>query len=98
MNRRIFIYGIGGANDNYRIVAYQYIKTNESYDIVRDCRAVAEWLRYRNPSIKYTYAIGESAELANMYKKARKTNSVEDNVCFKLMLEETGLIILLPKE
>lgn len=98
MNRRIFIYGIGGANDNYRIVAYQYIKTNESYDIVRDCRAVAEWLRYRNPSIKYTYAIGESAELANMYKKAMKTNSVEDNVCFKLMLEETGLIILLPKE
>ena len=98
MNRRIFIYGIGGANDNYRIVAYQYIKTNESYDIVRDCRAVAEWLKYRNPSIKYTYAIGESAELANMYKKARKTNSVEDNVCFKLMLEETGLIILLPKE
>ena len=98
MNRRIFIYGIGGANDNYRIVAYQYIKTNESYDIVRDCRSVAEWMRYRNPSIKYTYAIGESAELANMYKKARKTNTVEDNVCFKLMLEETGLIILLPKE
>ena len=98
MDRRIFIYGIGGAYDNYRIVAYQYIKTNESYDIVRDCRAVAEWLRYRNPTIKYTYAIGESAELANMYKKARKTNSVEDNVCFKLMLEETGLVILLPKE
>ena len=98
MNRRVFIYGIGGADDNYRIVAYQYIKTGESYDIIHDCRAVAEWLRYRNPSIKHTYAIGESADLARMYMKARKTNSVEDNVCFKLMLEETGLIIKLPKE
>lgn len=98
MNRRIFVYGIGGAEDNYRIVAYQYIKTNESYDIVRDCHSVAMWLRYRNPTIKRAYAIGESAELAQMYKKARKTNSVEDNVCFKLMLEETGLIINLPKE
>ena len=98
MDRRIFIYGIGGADDNYRIVAYQYIKTNESYDIIRDCHSVAEWLRYRNPSIKHAYAIGESADLARMYKKARKTNSVEDNVCFKLMLEETGLIIKLPKE
>ena len=98
MDRRFFIYGIGGADDNYRIVAYQYIKTNESYDIIRDCHSVAEWLRYRNPSIKHAYAIGESADLARMYKKARKTNSVEDNVCFKLMLEETGLIIKLPKE
>lgn len=98
MDRKIFIYGIGGANDNYRVVAYQYIKTNESYDIVRDCHAVARWLRYRNPSIKYAYAIGEGADLARMYKKARKTNSVEDNVCFKLMLEETGLVIKLPKE
>ena len=98
MNRRIFVYGIGGAEDNYRIVAYQYIKTNESYDIVRDCHSVARWLRYRNLSIKRAYAIGESAELAQMYKRARKTNSVEDNVCFKLMLEETGLIINLPKE
>lgn len=98
MDRRIFIYGIGGVDDNYRIVAYQYIKTNESYDIIRDAHSVAEWLRYRNPSIKHAYAIGESADLARMYKKARKTNSVEDNVCFKLMLEDTGLIIKLPKE
>lgn len=98
MNRRIFIYGIGGADDNYRIVAYQYIKANESYNIIRDCHAVAEWLRYRNPSIKYTYAIDEGADLARMYKQARKTNSVEDNVCFKLMLEETGAVINLPKE
>ena len=98
MNRRIFIYGIGGAEDNYRIVAYQYIKANESSDFVHDCHAVARWLRYRNPAIKYAYAIGESADIARMYKNARKTNSVEDNVCFKLMLEETGLIIRLPKE
>lgn len=98
MDRRIFVYGIGGADDNYRIVAYQYIKTNTSYDVIHDCRTIAEWLRYRNPTIKYTYAIGESADLARMYKKARKTNSVEDNVCFKLMLEDTGLIIKLPKE
>lgn len=98
MDRRIFVYGIGGADDNYRIVAYQYIKVNESYDISRDCHSVARWLRYRNPTIKYTYAIGESADLARMYQKARKTNSVEDNVCFKLMLEETGFIIKLPKE
>ena len=98
MNRRLFIYGIGGADDNYRIVAYQYIKVDESYDITRDSHSIAAWLRYRNPTIKYTYAITESADLAQMYKKARKTNSVEDNVCFKLMLEETGFIIKLPKE
>ena len=98
MNRRVFVYGIGGADDNYRIVAYQYVKTESSSDIIHDCRSAAMWLRYRNPSIKYAYAIGESADLARMYKKARKTNSVEDNVCFKLMLEETGMIIKLPKD
>lgn len=98
MDRRFFVYGIGGADDNYRIVAYQFIKTNESYDITRDAHSVAEWLRYRNPSVKYAYGITESADVARMYKKARKTNSVEDNVCFKLMLEETGFIIRLPKE
>ena len=98
MDRRLFVYGIGGAEDNYRIVAYQYIKINTSFDISHDSHAIAEWLRYRNPSIKHTYAIMESADIARMYKKARKTNSVEDNVCFKLMLEETGFIIKLPKE
>lgn len=98
MDRRLFIYGIGGADDNYRVVAYQYIKVNESSDITRDAHAVARWLRYRNPSIKYAYGISDSADLARMYKKARKTNSVEDNVCFKLMLEDTGFIIKLPKE
>lgn len=98
MNRRLFIYGIGGADDNYRIVAYRFIKVNESYDITSDSHSIAAWLRYMNPTIKYAYAIMESADVAQMYKKARKTNSVEDNVCFKLMLEETGFIIRLPKE
>ena len=98
MNRRLFIYGIGGADDNYRIVSYQFIEISRSYDISKDSHAIAAWLRYRNPTIKYAYAIVESADIAQMYKKARKTNSVEDNVCFKLMLEETGFIIRLPKE
>ena len=55
-------------------------------------------MKRENNTLKYAYAIGDSVDLARMYKKARKTNSVEDNVCFKLMLEEAGLIIRLPKE
>lgn len=89
---RIFLYGIAGVEDGYRVVWYQYLTLEHAS--IRNITQTASWMKYKNQSIEEVYAIDESAALCGQYKRTIKANSVESNVTFKCMLERSGLKVI----
>lgn len=92
--KRIFLYGIAGAEDNYRVASYMYIDCEKEEVTIRKLVINATWLKIKNQSIKYVYAIDSSASLAHSYRETVHSNTIENNVLFKSMLEELGLKII----
>lgn len=92
--KRVFLYGLAGAEDRYKIVKYVWINCDEETDIIKRMRNDAGWMKFQNPSIEHVYAISEGAQLANAYKYTKRRDSIESNVNFKLILETQGLLII----
>ena len=90
--KRIFLYGLAGASDAYRIVKYSYI--DDEYRSIKDIKLHAYWLKSKNPSIKYVFAIDERPGLAADYTRAWKQNSIESYAIFKDILEREGVLIV----
>ena len=87
----ISLYGIGGADDSYRVLKYwKFFQDNVTIsDIIH--QAVVMMGAY--PSIKQVYAIDGSSELYWDFKKTIKNPSVENNVVFKSVLEKCGILV-----
>jgi hypothetical protein len=92
--KRVFLYGIAGAEDNYRIVRYIFIDGAVEPITITNIARTAGWLKFKNPGIEHVYAIDESVGLARAYKSAKKNDSIANNVEFKLILEREGLQII----
>lgn len=92
--KRIFLYGIAGAEDRYKIVKYVWINCEEETDLIRRIRNDAGWMKFQNPSVEHVYAISEGGHVANSYKYTKRHDSIEANVNFKLLLEKEGILII----
>lgn len=92
---KVFLYGIASARDQYAVVRYAYIDyEKEPIDIVKGMVRNAEWMKFKNPTVEHVYAIDDNPRLAFAYRNTIKSNSVEGNVTFKCMLEQSGLLII----
>ena len=90
--KRIYLYGLAGADNSYRVVSHSYIEESE-YSI-RNIVGHAGWMIHKNPTIEHVYAIDMRPGLANDYKNAWKRNSIESYAIFKDILEREGLLII----
>lgn len=98
--KRVFLYGLAGVEDSYRLVGYIWIDLEQAriekpdFDIISRIKCDAGWMKFKTPSVEHVFAISESAELARAYKYVKRNNSIEANVNFKLKLENEGLKII----
>lgn len=89
--RTMFLYGIGGSMDQYRVLRYIPI---EQEDIsVMTLKYKAMMLKDQYPSIKRVFAMDNSRELYADYWEAYKKNSIESHLIFKDLLEREGIEI-----
>lgn len=87
----IILYGIGGASDNYRV--YKYWRFPEEQVSIKEILYRACMMVECYPSIRQVYAIDNSGELYWDYKRVLKYPSIENNVIFKSVLENRGLLV-----
>ena len=94
MNKKVFLYGIAGVEDNYRIVRWIFIDGETEPVSIKSIVRGAGYLKFKNPGIEHVYAIDEGASVALAYKAAKSNKSITNNIDFKLMLENEGLLII----
>lgn len=86
--KTIFLYGIAGADNKYRVLRYACIdETNFS---INNIRYAAQLMRIRNPSIEHVYALDNRYGLRRDYMESIKKNTIESCAIFKDILERDG--------
>ena len=88
---RIYLYGIAGANDKYAVIRYQAVDVE--HGPIDAIKIEAEIMRMDYPSVKQIFAIDARGGLANDYRRAIKSNSIEGYIVFKDLLERRGIEI-----
>ena len=90
--KRIILYGISNAHNQYKVVRYHRI---EEADIsIWSIRYWANMLRLENPSIEHVYAVDNRFGLRREYSESIKRNSIESCAIFKDTLEREGLKVI----
>ena len=87
----IVLYGIGNANDSYRVMRYYRFFEQEA--TIRDLIVNAMMMAEYYPSIDKVYAIDNISSLYWDYIRTTKHPSIENNVVFKSILEDMGLLV-----
>ena len=88
---KMFLYGISGARDQYRVVGYYgFLEEDIS---VTDIKYQASRMRFKNPSIERMFIIDAREGLRADYTRAFKKNSIESWAIFKDILIREGLEI-----
>ena len=88
---RIYLYGIAGTRDKYAVIRYQAVDVdNRPIDAIK---MEADIMRMDYPSVKKIFAIDARGGLANDYRRAIKSNSIESYIIFKDILERKGIEI-----
>lgn len=90
--KRIFLYGIGGADKQFRVLKY-YVMEEDAVSIW-NIRYQADMLKIKNPSIEHVYAVDDRYGLYRDYKESIRKNSIESCAIFKDILEREGLKII----
>lgn len=88
-NRRVLIYGIGGADKAYRVLEY-YCIFDTNCGIINEIWSIAAKLKVKNPSIRQIFAIDDRRGLKRDYQDAIRGNSIESFMLFKDILEREG--------
>ena len=89
--KRIFLYGIGGAEKQYRVLKYWVVE--EEFISIMNIKYHADMLKIRNPSIEHVYAVDDRYGLYRDYMESIKKNSIESCAIFKDILEREGIKI-----
>ena len=92
--KQIFLYGIAGASDQYRVVRYTCIDLELESLSIRDLMYEATALEVRYPSVEEVYAIDNRHGLRQDYMRAFKKNSIESWAIFKSILQTEGLKVI----
>ena len=88
---RIYLYGIAGANDKSAVVRYQ--ADDVEHRPLDAITMEADIMRMDYPSVKKIFAIDARGGLANDYRRAIKSNTIESYIIFKDILERKGIEI-----
>ena len=88
---RIYLYGIAGANDKYAVIRYQAVDVE--HRPIDAIKMEADIMRMEYPNVKKIFAIDARGGLANDYRRAIKSNSIEGFIIFKDILERRGIEI-----
>ena len=88
---RIYLYGIAGASDKYAVIRYAAVDVD--YRPIDAIKMEADIMRMDYPSVKQVFAIDARGGLANDYRRAIKSNSIESYIVFKDILERKGIEI-----
>ena len=94
MKRLIYVYGLAGEEQNYRVIQYTFFDVDLTRDITIEMHRQADWLRGNYSSIEHVYAVNGGRGLKYIYLDAVKRNTIESNVVFKTLLEQRGVLVL----
>ena len=89
--KKVYLYGLAGADDNYSVV--RYLRIEDEAISIRNIVFQATWLKCTNPTIEHIYAIDDRYGLLYDYRDAIKKNSMEGFIIFKSILEKEGLLV-----
>ncbi len=89
--KSIFLYGIGGAQDQYRVI--RYTRIDEPDFSIETLMYEASMMRMRYPSIEHVYAVDNRHGLGRTYLECVKKNSIESCAIFRDLIERQGLEI-----
>ena len=87
----VFLYGIGGAKDHFRVIRYSRIDEDEV--CIETFKYVASIMRMRYPGIEHVFAVDDRPGLRRCYMDTIKKNSIESCVVFRDLMERTGIQI-----
>lgn len=90
--KTIFLYGIGGPIDHYRVI--RYTKIDEEDWSILTFKYEADIMRARYPGIKRVFAMDVSRALSRSYMECIKKNSIESCMVFRDILERQGVEII----
>ena len=89
---KIFLYGLAGPDQAYRVVKYWcFFNVDTEPVLIKDIIYQAMMLCVKNPSITEVYAIDDRRGLFDDFRTAIKKNSVESWAIFKNILQTEGL-------
>lgn len=89
---QVILYGIAGADNQYRVVRYFIIDAelvSISYIVYQ-----ANMLRIKNPTIEHVYAVDNRRGLRRDYVESYKKNTIESCAIFKDIIEREGIKII----
>lgn len=89
--KSIFLYGIGGARDQYRVI--RYTRIDEQDFSINTLMYEASIMRINYPSIEHVYAVDNRYGLGRTYLESVKKNSIESCAVFKDLIQRTGIEI-----
>ena len=89
--KSIFLYGIGGACDQYRVI--RYTRIDEQDFSINTLMYEASIMRINYPSIEHVYAVDNRYGLGRTYLESVKKNSIESCAVFKDLIQRTGIEI-----
>lgn len=89
--KSIFLYGIGGARDQYRVI--RYTRIDEPDFSINTLMYEASIMRINYPSIEHVYAVDNRYGLGRTYLESVKKNSIESCAVFKDLIQRTGIEI-----
>lgn len=89
--KSIFLYRIGGARDQYRVI--RYTRIDEQDFSINTLMYEASIMRINYPSVEHVYAVDNRYGLGRTYLESVKKNSIESCAVFKDLIQRQGLEI-----
>lgn len=91
---KIFLYGLANADQQYRVVRYNYVDTSEeTVHIIRELRYRASVLRMYHPVVNEVYAVDDHVKLFRAYQSTVRKNTIAENIAFRDLLQKNGILI-----
>lgn len=81
-----------GLDPEYRVVRYWNIK--DKYPSMGALEVIAEAMQKSRLNILSVFAVDVSKDVYEAARDSMRTNTVEDRVVFKILLEETGIQLI----
>lgn len=91
MSKQIYIYGIGGAEKQFKCLGYHFLVDDDIS--IKNIINAAMMLKMRNPSIERAFAIDNGNGLRKEYLESITKNTIESCASFKNTLETEGIEI-----
>ena len=93
MANYIFLYGLAGARDSYRVVRYSKISNYRNFPI-RIIKEEARKMVEEYPLIIEVYAIDNCYEVYQAFRDTAMKFSIDENIAFRSLLENEAIRVI----